>query len=398
MKAYRTKLPYYCEVEYIESTGTQYIDTGVYLTNNHTVEIDYQLTQAQQSRGGIFGLLNGGTNKPRFGTLTSPSNYNLEMGYGSSNAYYQLGVPDTNRHTLKQAKNKAYFDGVLVKTFNTATFTMTVTAPLGNFTYTNYTPAKAKYYSSKWWDNDTLVRDFIPVKDWNDVPCMYDKVSGQLFYNQGTGQFTAGREIHPVEYLESTGTQYIDTGIVPANNNVYAFKGECTQNASGARTVFGSSNTNNTASINASLYNSGANSRWGTSTVQNMYATPLETHTCEVSKNGYTVDGQTSAFASGSFTGTSTNKIVVFGNRSANGTVTPSKIKLWYFQIKQGGILVRDFIPAVDENGIAFMYDRVDGVIYDNAGTGSFVIGTRQPETLVYKVLLNNGDYQGFNI
>lgn len=37
-----------------------------------------------------------------------------------------------------------------------------------------------------------LVRDFIPVLDKNSVPCMYDKVSYRLFYNQGSGQFSYG--------------------------------------------------------------------------------------------------------------------------------------------------------------------------------------------------------------
>ena len=32
----------------------------------------------------------------------------------------------------------------------------------------------------------------IPVMDFNDVPCMFDEVSGQFFYNQGTGRFLYG--------------------------------------------------------------------------------------------------------------------------------------------------------------------------------------------------------------
>ena len=32
----------------------------------------------------------------------------------------------------------------------------------------------------------------IPVLDFNNKPCLYDEVSGQFFYNQGTGEFTWG--------------------------------------------------------------------------------------------------------------------------------------------------------------------------------------------------------------
>ena len=44
----------------------------------------------------------------------------------------------------------------------------------------------------KIYDNDILVRDFIPILDKNGTPCMYDKVEGKFYYNAGTGQFIAG--------------------------------------------------------------------------------------------------------------------------------------------------------------------------------------------------------------
>ena len=44
--------------------------------------------------------------------------------------------------------------------------------------------------------NDFFVRDFIPVKFTNESGetegAMYDRVSGQIFYNQGTGAFVIG--------------------------------------------------------------------------------------------------------------------------------------------------------------------------------------------------------------
>ena len=49
-----------------------------------------------------------------------------------------------------------------------------------------------KIYYFQIYDNDTLVRDFVPVLDYNGVPCMFDKVTETFFYNQGTGDFIAG--------------------------------------------------------------------------------------------------------------------------------------------------------------------------------------------------------------
>lgn len=184
----------YTFVNYIQSTGTQYIDTGITLTNNHSVEIDYQLTQASQSRAGLFGNLNmTGSNQGRFGSLLSPSNQQLEHGYGTGNDYWQQGSPDTNRHKLYQKKNEIYFDGTLIHTFASATFTLNTTALLGNFAYTNYTPAKAKYYNSKWWDGDTLIRNFIPaIRKSDSAVGMLDLVNKVFYTNQGTGVFSYG--------------------------------------------------------------------------------------------------------------------------------------------------------------------------------------------------------------
>ena len=55
--------------------------------------------------------------------------------------------------------------------------------------------AKAKIYYLKMYESNSLVLDLIPVKDKNDVVCMYDKVSDTFFYNQGTGNFIAGPEV-----------------------------------------------------------------------------------------------------------------------------------------------------------------------------------------------------------
>ena len=43
---------------------------------------------------------------------------------------------------------------------------------------------------------NNLVCDLIPCLDTNGTPCMYDTVSKQTFYNQGTGEFLYGEVIN----------------------------------------------------------------------------------------------------------------------------------------------------------------------------------------------------------
>ena len=52
-------------------------------------------------------------------------------------------------------------------------------------------PFVGKLYWLKFYQNNILVRDFIPVK-LNNIGYMYDKVSKQLFGNVGSGSFTCG--------------------------------------------------------------------------------------------------------------------------------------------------------------------------------------------------------------
>lgn len=46
-----------------------------------------------------------------------------------------------------------------------------------------------KIYYFKIYEDNTLVRNFIPVLDENNVACLFDKVEGKFYYNQGTGEF-----------------------------------------------------------------------------------------------------------------------------------------------------------------------------------------------------------------
>ena len=53
-------------------------------------------------------------------------------------------------------------------------------------------------------------------------------------------------------------------------------------------------------------------------------------------------------------------------------------MKLYYCKIWDDGALVRDFIPAIDENDVGFMFDQVSHTIYDNNGTDVFLYPARE--------------------
>lgn len=163
------------------------------LTSEHSVELDYQIMSVPKTneRKGLFGGLEA--NIARYGFIVSPTSRKLEYGYGVGNIYYQTDIPDTDRHVMKQERNRVYVDDSLVHTFAEASFSMSSNAPLGSFNYTNYSPVSARYFSSKWWEADVLVRYFVPCYRKSDnKPGMYDLVTDSFFTNRGTGEFDYG--------------------------------------------------------------------------------------------------------------------------------------------------------------------------------------------------------------
>ena len=183
------------QVEYIQSTGTQYIDTGVY---PHSDKIVYELAWLQTAYENdkvIFG-----------GVISSPALHRNCLATINERTYLDMGTSDhllssvpvtvNSLNTVKIILN----NGSLTEIHNGIEYNATyngfvqseLTIPLfayhSNKGYSYFTEFTRLYYW-KMTDDDSLVRDFIPVVDWDGVACLYDKVSGELFYNQGTGSF-----------------------------------------------------------------------------------------------------------------------------------------------------------------------------------------------------------------
>ena len=119
---------------------------------------------------------------------------------------YNNTSQDTNVNILELSKitfdkNKGYVNDVLLATFPEATFSSTYSAILfgrrvnSSGALEELTQQRIDYF--KMWENDVLVRYMIPCLDNNGTPCMYDVISKQSFYNQGTGTF--GYEVEKLD-------------------------------------------------------------------------------------------------------------------------------------------------------------------------------------------------------
>ena len=188
-------LPYKRQLEYLESTSTQWIDTGIDINSTQKIEIGAQiLSFALHYNSGIVGANNNGS---RSSGIASPSNTIVQFcAYNGVKSLDVASVSDRiHEYIVDFATSTARFDETSTDISSQGIYAAGTNVYIFALSKSNMGTAKGDSgvsgrvaYARVYADN-ILARDFIPVLDNNDVPCLYDKVSKQCFYNKGTGQF-----------------------------------------------------------------------------------------------------------------------------------------------------------------------------------------------------------------
>lgn len=171
-------------VNYLQATGTQYIDTGYKPNSNTTIEVKYNSLTTSNTIGCVIGS--------DAGWLSNECSIYLNVfAFGTKST--SLSTATAKDVTVKLDKGTAYRDGTQVWT-NSETFTSSYALTLFALNRSGSVQEffSGRIYSAKIWDNGNLVRDFVPCIDSNGAACFYDNVSGAFYYNAGTGEFGAG--------------------------------------------------------------------------------------------------------------------------------------------------------------------------------------------------------------
>lgn len=174
----------------MESTGTQYIDTGVTGNNNIKVQTNIYPTVINKF---IFGSrVSSATNA--FGLFMHSNNGGSWYPFFSDSKSMIPGFAIDSDYTIEFSKDGLIVNGTLLQGPYDTTFTNALTMKLFAID-TNGTVDNrmfiGKIYYCKILDNGVLVRNFIPVlREADNEPGMYDRVSNTFFTNKGTGTFT----------------------------------------------------------------------------------------------------------------------------------------------------------------------------------------------------------------
>ncbi len=193
----------YQEVQYIGTSGTQYIDTGYVLTsNNFRVELQVEFTgsntatfasyvgfmKSSSSTAPRFGIHNYTAGKYMYGadatistesTTTKDEMLLIFNGTGSSQSLTANGVTSSSSSGCNMSSN-----------------TLSMYLGARNVAGAKNNAISAKFYRFRLIVNNVPVRDLIPCYRKSDnVIGMYDIVNNKFYTNAGTNSFTKGSNL-----------------------------------------------------------------------------------------------------------------------------------------------------------------------------------------------------------
>lgn len=178
----------YTKIKYIESTGTQYIDTKYICGNDVRIETEFEYLQIDSVFRCIYGKQTKTAAEDAI-TVSQAVNYTVQAYWRTNLTPFTL--EKDRRYKMLQSQNALVLDGVdyggWSSSITKSQLTMYLMARNNNGAAGNF--FKGRIYGFKIYESNILAMDLIPVLDSSKVPCFYDKISNELLYNKGTGEF-----------------------------------------------------------------------------------------------------------------------------------------------------------------------------------------------------------------
>ena len=386
-------------VQTLIRNGKGYIDTGINAANsNLKIEVRYEfVTMPTDYFYIIRAYVNESTNATR-------------ILYNKNAAVYSClnSIPNNSlQSTVTKYTNVVYTD--ILKSESNNKFSYTTNGSKSSILRTEGAPLEGKnlllfsdsasddvsikIYYLKIYDNDTLVRDYIPYITEDNEYGLYDLVTQQFYGNNGDGEFSGevnknhsnepdneedSDEIEtflpkgyfPLPSIKFTGEQAIDTGVIC--NQDTQVRAVFIVDEYKTMYIYGVTSADNTASITA--YRSGDAGRWrfGDQHVA------LNTDADE--KIVWCVNINKQRIQRGNVESTYQNKVndfttegtLVFGaGRLADGSIEEATRfvgRIVLFELYDGEELIRSFVPCKNVDGACGFWDTVSEQFFTTVG------------------------------
>lgn len=219
---------------------------------------------------------------------------------------------------------------------------------------------------------------------------VWDESTGMVTITNVTGDIVVvASALTLVEYLQSDGNQWIDTGIVAGAGFKSEIKADAPKANANWQRLLGASDANMRFAIavgikptdsGGGMYTQFGKSGANLNTIADVNAafTGLHTFVTQLtsSKLSISVDGTATTSNLGALVLSSlpSLSLYLFSNHREDATVQSMAAKVYYCKIWNGSDLVFDAIP-VRVGQVGYMYDRVSDMLLPNIGTGSFTLG-----------------------
>ena len=193
-----SKTSRYQRREYIESTGSQFVDTGFKPSNLTSYVLDMQFVSAKDNSANHFFTMNTSNTYFALRLSDNKASFSVRWGKGALTVLPHSGNL-TDRHVFTCDKGVFQCDDSEPVSFEPTVFTQSQTISL--FTHTGNNGSHSgnsciKIYSLKMYEDGELVRDMVPCYDTqSNTRGFYDFVRQTFTKNGGSGTFTLGPQI-----------------------------------------------------------------------------------------------------------------------------------------------------------------------------------------------------------
>lgn len=405
----------YYRLDYIQSSGNQYINTNI--TGYTAFKLKFQLLNTGSNQYGIFGSRQSGASN-RFGCMVYSGLFHFMIGNSNT---WNASV-DTNVHELDFNSTRLIADNVEYITPSGQNYGSSAFYLFAMNLNSSGRIAQKIWYFQTLDENGNITRNFIPAMRKSDsVVGLYDDVNDVFYTNAGSGTFTYGSIMYEVsvsenpqdsgtitgtgyypsgstaqleatansgylfenwelqdytllDYIESSGTQYIDTGLAPSYNLKALVKGRFTSNT-GNQYAIGCYQASNINRFDVGLYNSTLQLNIGSyKEFSGVDVTQTHTYILDAPNNCTYIDN-TQYTGYSTQTGSNARNVLLFARNQSSITYY-ANFQAELYQFWNNGVLVRNYKPVKRNSDSAIgLLDLVEMKFYANNGTGTFTYG-----------------------
>ena len=176
-------------VSFLQSSGSQYIDTGRKLTQDSDITIDFSIVGGINRSAGIFGSRESASKNNL--TLVLDMDARFLVDFSEYRQHRFITAASLERTKIQINKAGVWVNDILKTSWSdVADFETPTNGLIFDVGNNNWTGNKAVMRLYSYTDGDA--QQLVPCLDANGVPCLYDLIGKTALYNQGTGSFTWG--------------------------------------------------------------------------------------------------------------------------------------------------------------------------------------------------------------